>query len=107
MIELALIASLSAPAFLLAYMAFKIDDKHSSIRMFLANASMVFMLGVPFTGFQLALNHDVAVVSDYLIYFELAMIVVFLLFLFHSIWLYIKATSMIASGTEDGFDEDL
>jgi hypothetical protein len=88
-------------------MAFKIDEKHSSIRMFLANASMVFMLGVPFTGFQLAENQGVEVVSEYMIYFELAMIVVFLLFLFHSIWLYIKATSMIASGTEDGFDEDL
>lgn len=106
MIETALILSLALPAFILAYIAFQLDDRHSTIRMFLTNGALIFALGVPFTGWVLADNQGVAVVQDYLIYFELAGIMIFVVFLFYCIWLYLKSTSKIVSGTDDSFDED-
>lgn len=106
MIELAIIFSLSAPAFLLAYTAFQLKDRHSVMKMFLSLGSMVFMLGIPFTGWKLADNQNVAGVQDYLIYFELAGIMIFVIFLFYTIWLYLTATGKVTSGTETEFDNN-
>lgn len=106
MIETALILSLALPAFLLAYIAFQLKDRHSSMKMFLTNASLIFAMGIPFTGWVLADNQSVAVVEDYLIYFELAAIMVTVVFVFYSIWLYLVATGKVVSGTKDGFNED-
>lgn len=107
MIELAIIFSLSVPAFLLAYIAFKLKEKHSVLRMFTTLMSGVFMLGIPFTGWKLAKQSGLSGDWGYLIWFELAAIVAFVIILFYVIWLYIRATSLVMSGTEDEFEQEL
>jgi len=46
-------------------------------------------------------------IAGYLIYFVLAIIVTMLIWVFYIIWLYIKSTSRISSGTDDEFMEDM
>lgn len=46
-------------------------------------------------------------IAGYLIYFVLALISVFSIYLFYVIWLYLKSTGRIASGTDDEFMEDM
>lgn len=104
--ETSLVLATALPAFLLAYIAFQLKDRHSTMKMFLTNGALVMMLGTPFTGWVLADNNSVAVVEDYLIYFELAAITVFVMFLFYTIWLYLVATGKVTSGTNDRFDPD-
>lgn len=107
MIELSLIASLSVPAFLLAYIAFKLKEQHSVLRMFLSMMSGVFMLGIPYSGWKLAKESSLSGDWSFLIYFELAAIVAFVVMLFYVIWLYIKSTSLVISGSDDQFDEEM
>lgn len=43
-------------------------------------------------------------VAGYLIYFVQALIVVTVVFTFYLIWQYLKATSLVASGTNEEFE---
>lgn len=106
MIESAIILGLMLPAFLLAYLGLNLKDNHSVMRMFLVLGSLVMSLGAPITAWQMAKNQSVEVVQDYLIWFELAMVVIFVVLTFYMIWLYIKATSKTMSGNEDMFQMD-
>lgn len=106
MVETSLILSLAIPAFLLIYTAFSFSEQHSNMRMLFAGAGMTFMLGIPFTGYKIALSQGYSEIAQYLIYFELAFIMVHVTFVFYLIWLYIKTTGLILSGTSESFDDD-
>jgi len=43
-------------------------------------------------------------VGEYMIYFELAVIVALVLFMFYYFWLYLNATGRITSGTDESFE---
>lgn len=43
-------------------------------------------------------------IGSYMIYFELAVIVSLVVFVFYFIWLYLVATGRVTSGTDDEFD---
>lgn len=45
-------------------------------------------------------------VAGYLIYFVLSLIVVTVMYVFYLIYLYLKATALITSGTKDAFEGD-
>lgn len=45
-------------------------------------------------------------IAGYLIYFVLAIIVTTIVFVFYLIWLYIKNTSLIISGTREEYEGD-
>lgn len=107
MVEQTLLLSLALPAFLLAYIAFKMKDKHSIMKIFFTGVSMTFALGIPFTGFKLAEANGYTDIADYLIYFELAMIVTFILFVFYLIWFYISDVSKIISGSRQELDQEI
>lgn len=107
MVEQAIIFSLALPAFLLVYIAFKMKDKHSVMKIFLTGMSMVFMTGIPFTGYMLAEESGYTDIASYLIYFELVIIVTLILFVFYLIWYYIEDVLKIISGSEDRLNQDL
>lgn len=106
MVETSIVLSLMLPAALLVYTAFKFSDGHSSMRMLFTSASLVFALGVPFTAYRFADLNGYSSIADYLLYFELGIIMVFVFFVFYLIWLYLKATSKVVSGSSNEFDDD-
>jgi len=110
MIELAILFSLAIPAFLLMYAGFKFGEQHAWMKIFFISVGVIFSIGISFTGYVFAENGEATAYPDiagYLIYFVLAIIVTMLLWVFYIIWLYIKSTSRISSGTDDEFMEDM
>lgn len=106
MVELAIISALAVPSIVLAYIGFQLKDEHSSMKLLMVAFSQVFLLGVPFTGWQLARKAGYESIASYMIYFELAAIILFIVFTFYSIWLYLKAAAYVSSGTRESFEED-
>jgi len=106
MVEVSLILSLAIPAFLLIYTAFSLSDQHSTMRMLFTGAGMTFMLGIPFTGYKIAMMQGFEEIASYLIYFEFALIITHVFFVFYLIWLYLKTTSLVVSGSSDRFEDD-
>lgn len=107
MVEQALILSLAVPAFLLAYIAFKMKDKHSIMKILFTGISMAFALGIPFTGFKIAEANGYGGIANYLIYFELAIISTFVMFVFYLIWFYISDVLKIISGNRNELDQEI
>lgn len=105
-LELAIVSSLAVPALVLAYIGFELKDQHSSVKMLMVAVSQVFLLGLPFTGWQLALEADYPQIAEYMLAFELASIVVFTVFVFYMIWRYLVATSKALSVNTTGVDFD-
>lgn len=105
MVELAILGALAVPALVLAYIGFQLKDQHSSMKMLMVSASQVFLLGVPFTGWKLAEEAGYNEIASYMLGFELAAIIVFIIFVFYSIYLYLRAAALVTSGTKDSFEE--
>lgn len=105
MTKLAILLAIGLPSFLFAYIAFKLQDRHSVIRMLLVGVAVTFTVGLPLTGWRLALANNYKTIADYMLGFELGTIAIVILFDFYLFWLYIKDTSKIMSGTNNGVDD--
>lgn len=105
-LELSILLSLAVPAVLLAYIGFSLKDKHSSMKLLMVSVSLVFLLGVPFTGWKFAENSEYGEVANYFLAFELAAVVVFIVFVFYAIWLYLVATGKVVSGSEESYSNE-
>lgn len=106
MVELAILSALAVPSFVLAYIGFKLKDEHSSMKLLMVAFSQVFLLGVPFTGWKLAESAGYNEIASYMLGFELAAVIVFVVFTFYSIYLYLRAAALVTSGTKNSFEED-
>lgn len=100
MTETAILLSLALPGFLLVYTAFQFRDQHWPMKLLMTGVGLSFLLGIPFTGYMFAKSNGYPRVAGYLIWFELAAVIVFVVFVFYLIWSYIQDTGMILSGAD-------
>lgn len=56
MIEVALVLALMLPAFLFAYIALNLDESHQVMKFFMIMMALVLAVGVPFTGYKVAVE---------------------------------------------------
>lgn len=104
MVELSIILGLAIPAVVLGFFAFNLNDEHSVLKMFVGSIAQVFLLGIPLTGYHFARLNGYQAIADYLIYFELVVVVQFVIYVFYLIWIYIEDTGKAMSQAEKEFD---
>lgn len=105
-LELAVISGLAIPAIVLAYIGFQLKDRHSSMKLLMVSTSLVFLLGLPFTAWQLSLEAGYTSIAEYFLGFELAIIIVFIVFVFYNVWNYIRSAALVTAGKDKAFQED-
>lgn len=106
MIEIAIITALVGTSFVLAYISSQINEENSVLRIFFTGFSMIFLLGVPVAAQELADNAGLDTIASLMYPFIVAIVFMFVLFVFWIIWMYIRDTSKLMYGETQEFKQD-
>jgi len=95
------------PALLFAYIAFKLDDRHAVMRMFLVSWAWISVLPLPIAGAELAKQAGLTGIRKLMDIFLIPMIFGFIFWVFYLIILYLKDSMTTAQNPGDEFDNEM
>lgn len=96
---------LGIPAFLLVYIAFKMEDRHAVMRMFLVSWSWFFMMPMPVVGLELAKEAGYSGIVKVMEIMLIPTVFGFLIWVLYMVLLYMRDSAKAVSG-ETEFDNE-
>lgn len=98
---------LGIPALVFVYIAFKLDDRHAVMRMFLITWSWIMMLPMPVIGMSLAKNAGLPGIKKVMSISLIPLVFGFIFWVFYLILLYIRDSMETAQNPGDEFNNEM
>jgi len=98
---------LGIPAALFVYIAFKLEDRHAVMRMFLVTWGWIMMLPLPVIGMELAESAGYSGIRQVMSISLIPMVFGFIFWVFYLIMLYLRDTTKTIQEPGNEFDNEM
>jgi len=98
---------LGIPAALFVYIAFKLEDRHAVMRMFLVTWGWIMMLPLPVIGMELADSEGLTGIVQVMEISLIPMVFGFIFWVFYLIMLYLRDTTKTIQEPGNEFDNEM